>query len=217
MKRMLLGVLVCLMICACENRQPANSVPATATPSATSTNSFQATSVNTPYPIWTPAWTPVITATPIDFVSSSKTLNEIIGDIYQIPPSCNYPDTEEQQKPDFIDITKQVADINDLFTTEIADSLRKSYRAYLVEEQAPEKCSSCYRSRVYVMNLSTRQIYRIDWNGYFPGRFLLRMIWIGDKILVFKQSLSPHTGEIIAVDMEKHDFVYHIIRSEYCK
>ena len=174
---------------------------------------MQPTLTETPYILYL---TPMITGTPIAFDSEVQNINNVIGDIYNIPPSCNNPGTDNQTKPEFVDITEQV-DVNKLFISEIADSENNTYRAYLVEEPALESCNACFRTRVYSMNIATGQIYRVSWSGYQGGRTMFRVVWIGDKILAFEQSLNPHSGEIVAFDVEKQNFVYHAITSDFCK
>ncbi len=213
MKKVAPALFVLLILASCVSQQAIIASTPTNEPRPSATFTVQPTLTVTPYIL---NLTPEITATPVFYKSDAQDIDQIIGDIYGIPPACNHPDTEMQGKPEFTDITKKVR-LDQLFIDEIAESEHKTYRAYLVEESVPEVCNACFRTRVYSMKIATGQIYMVSWSGYQGARILFRMIWIGDKILAFEQSLNPHVGEIIAVDVEKQSFVYHGISYEFCK
>jgi hypothetical protein len=214
-KIMLALFMLNLVLASCVCRQSSIPFSPTSTdrPRPSSTFAVRPVPTETPY---IPNLTPEITATPFVFKSHSQDITQIIGEIYGIPTACNHSDFSNQEKPEFTDITRQVR-IDQLYIDEIADSEHKTYRAYLVEEPVREVCNACFRTRVYSMKLSTGEMYMISWSRYLPARILLRLIWIGDRVLAFEQSLSPHEGEIVAVDVEEQSFVYDGYVSDFCK
>lgn len=207
--------LLCLVIVSCTS-QP--EIIAT-----TPTNIFTPSAISTAQPTLTempqPTWTPEITATPITFNPDSQDIDEIIHDQYKVTwceINILIQKTAEGDKPEFLDFTNQV-DFAQLWILEIADSTNNKYRAYLVEEPDQECGENCFRSRIYSQNLSTGQVYRINWSGYMPWRITFRMTWIGDTILVFMQSVSPSRAELVGIDVEKQNYVYHSVYSDPCE
>ena len=213
MKKGILIPLLLVILASCTSPRAATIATSTPIIRASETPTIHPTLVETPYILHL---TPQITATPVAFRSGNQDLDQIIGRIYGISVACNQPDTAAQEKPEFTDISKWVK-VDQLYIDEIADNENKTYRAYLVEEPVRDVCNACFRSRVYSMKFSTGEAYMISWKGYLPGRVLFRLIWIGDRILAFEQSLSPHVGEIVAVDVQARSFVYHSFSSDFCK
>jgi hypothetical protein len=164
-----------------------------------------------------PTRTPVITATPLPVSSDLKDVAKTIGEYYETSRcAVNLANSsldewlgEPADKPKFIDFTKQL-DFSKITIEEIADSANNKYRAYLVVEPNPDCGEDCYQSRVYVKDLSTDQIFRVDWGGYMSWRFIYGAAWFGDKVLTFEQSINPDRVEIVGIDMDTKDYVYHV-------
>ena len=117
-------------------------------------------------------------------------------------------------EPEFINIANweslQILDLD-----EIADSLSQSYRAFLVEVLGGSaECTGCVlQTKVLVQDRKNGNLYRIDWRGYEPRRVIFAIAWVGDNVLVFFQSLSPHAGDLVAIDVEKQRYVYYSLLS----
>ncbi len=226
MKRILIASLWCLMIAACASQQVAFTTISTNVPLPSATFTMLPISTDTPYPTSTPR-----SITPVAFNADIQDINQIIDNTYYVPSSCklNWIDRTNNQPPynatvppdeppttlDFVDITEQV-NWDNIWIREIADSTKKSYRAYLVEESIPEACDACVLSRIYVENRINGYIYRIDFQAYKPWRILYNLNWVGDSVVVFAQSASPSYSDIIGVNVEKKEYVYVASFSKLC-
>jgi len=171
---------------------------------------------------------PLVTASPIPFDASSEDMTKTIDTLFNkqtctkedyLKPIAPYISQGflgyQVGKPEFIEVTNQV-DFSKVFLEEIADNTRKNYRAYLVVEPQPtNSCPACIQLRVYVEDQETKQVYKINWKGYQPSRVISRLMWIGDKILTFFQSVGPHGDELIGIDVEKQAFIYYSSLSCY--
>lgn len=209
-----LGLLILLNLISCTNQQTIVNATSTNTFVPSVTFTAKPTLTQTPYP----TRTPVITATPILLNSDNlQDIVKMISEYYQVSrcvsnlanPSLNEWLGQPADKPELLDFTNQF-NFNKVTIEEIADSTNNRYRAYLVVEPNLNGCTDCFQSRVYVEDLSTNQIFRIDWSGYMSWRFIYGATWFGDKVLTFEQSINPHRVEIVGIDMEKQDYVYHI-------
>jgi len=164
-----------------------------------------------------PTRIPMITATPIQLRSDLQDVVKTIGEYYRVSRcASNLANSSLDEwlgqpvdKPEFLDFTNQL-DFSKVTIEEISDSTNNRYRAYLVVEPNPNCGEDCFQSRVYVEDMSTNQIFRIDWGGYMSWRFIYGATWFGDKVLTFEQSINPDRVEIVGVDMEKQDYVYHV-------
>ena len=238
MKKIALGLILPLVLtlASCAGQKKPNTPAPTFSPSPNPTctplwsGRFipftpKSTRTNTPPTsvIFPPEGTPVSISTAIAFNDKKQSLSQVVEAAYNAPVACKLdwldpshnpspydatPDPKDlPRKLDFVDITKQV-DLKKVWIREVVESTDKVYRAYLVEEGLPEKCSACIRSAIYVENLLNKTMYRIDFEGYQPNRVLYGLFWIGDKVVTFAQNDSPYYDDIFSINVESKKFVY---------
>lgn len=215
---MLVGSLLCLLVASCANQQikvtPTTAViiltPTIPTPILNPTFIAEMTG-------FAPPTRPIINATPVLFDVNTQDIYELINTYYSVSncisnlmnPQLDQWLNQPVDKPLFLDITDQF-NFDDVIVEEIADNLDGKYRAYVLSEPRLECGENCIQSRVVVKDLSTNKILRVDWSGYMIWRFIYGVVWFGENILTFEQSVNPYVTEIVGVDIEKQDYIYHI-------
>jgi hypothetical protein len=185
----------------------ASTLEATRTPEVTS--AFE--------PTLTPTWwvTPKITATPIaSSPATAEELTTLLKQLYSITTPCygsllniQSPQVEPVGTPEFIEVTIQ---LEKWWIEEIADNYTNNLRAFVACD--PAFC----QHKLLVKNLSSEEIYEINWNARMSWRPIDNLIWLGDNILAFEQSTGPYFWHIVALDVQARNFVHYSIASSQC-
>lgn len=156
---------------------------------------------------------PEITATPIHIdVSSKNVLNDRFKSLYFIT-ACKQDllagpleplptETFKAPKPEFIEVDAR-SNPYVYSISEIADNDDHSYQAFVACE-----ADNCH-PKIFLKNSTDGEIYEINWNGRMSWRDIGGVIWINHDVVAFFQSNSPQVGQVLAVDVEKKDFVYY--------
>ena len=222
MKNTAVSLMLFFVLVSCAHQQESSGVVATTTPLPSPITLSTPTIPAAMLTEFAPPPRPLLTDTPLAFHPSVEKIHQIIDKLFDhnnctridmLTPTAPGP-TEgflgyKLGNPELIEITNQV-DIKRSDIYEIADNQNNRYRAYLVDEPAPiSTCATCIQSRVYVQRHKGNQIYMINWKRYLSSRYLGRLIWVGNEVITFFQSLGPHGGELIGVDVEKQEFVYY--------
>jgi hypothetical protein len=190
MKRMLIVALLCLVISSCTSSQE----------------------------IFANA--PQITATAVEFDSSSKDIAQVIDKGFGVA-TCSKKDLLNDENvyhysvdnPLLVEISKE--SLEKVKVKEIADNKSGSYRAYLVDEPSPDVCESCDLSRIYIEDKVNNIFSKMDWKDYVFTRYLSNIVWIGDDVLAMRQDNDSNIFELYGVDVRSKDFVYFSVIS--CK
>jgi hypothetical protein len=156
---------------------------------------------------------PWITATPISSNKDMQNLTEIIKPYYLLN-NCSFTSIEQSPakmpKLELIEDNTSF-DSDKYIVIQIADSLDKSYRAFLVDEEisCPGQTYTCFRSRIYICELTLRKVYKLNWVEFAVSRPIVMMIWVGNNTLTFLQSMGPHGGILFGIGMKEQGFVYY--------
>ena len=168
--------------------------------------------------------TPQITATAIEVnVNSNDVLNRLFERMYSIT-ACktdlltNYfgglpaPVEVSTVRPfvEFIEVNVH-SDPYMKLISEIADNDDRSYQAFV----ACENSENCH-PKIFVRSYKIGKVYELNWSERMAWRPIEGIIWIDHSVLAFSQSDSPEMAQVIAVDVEKKDFVYYSVVDYDC-
>src|SRR5258706_6071163 len=144
--------------------------------------------------------TPQITATVVEFDSSSQSINQVFDELFSVT-TCSKKDLLNDEdvyhysvdNPSFVKIAK--GNLEKVKVKEIADNKSGNYRAYLVDEPSPDVCDTCNLSRIYIEDKVNNLFSKIDWKNYVFTRYLSNIVWLGDNVLAMRQANDSSTFE----------------------
>lgn len=163
---------------------------------------------------------PIVTATPINIDIDSKEAIEHLFDRIYFMTACKTnllagsyglipTESFVSPKPEFIEVNPQ-SNPDMQYVNEMADNEDKSYHAFVACNR--ELC----QPKIYVEKISDGKVYEINWKERMPWRDIQAIVWIDHDVLAFYQSNSPYVSQVLAVDVEKKNFVYFSLVQYNC-
>jgi hypothetical protein len=160
-------------------------------------------------------FTPVVTATPI--TSNEQNFDVVLTPYLNLSNSCKNTDklSDTDLKVTFLETVPSV-DSSREFVSEVAESISKKYRAYLVQNYArdiisstaiPVYCEGC--GRVYLENIQSGKKYQVTWSAFPSGiSMIYNLVWVDDNILVVREAQSEEFYLVFGFDVNKQKLVY---------
>jgi hypothetical protein len=162
--------------------------------------------------------TPYMGATPISAqIKTSTDLDNIMWQLF--PMLCNKhnilletPVPIDAHPPTILSINQveSLPDPNLYWVSAIADSVDKNRRAYIAGKQGFAE------NIILVKDNNTNKVFEIHYE-ILSGRWVERLRWINNDILIFFQSGSPHMGFIYAVNIDQNKYEYFGFDSLQCQ
>ena len=208
MKRISIVSLWCLMIIACASRQVTDTTILTNTPFPLATRTPML--IMTANPLWT--ITPIVVGTPMLFNSPQQNIDAVISKFVspcacRITTNVDLETYKDKAYLAFIDVTGQV-DLKSMTIEEIAESINRKYRSYVVREYVFENCSTCYRGRIYIDDIENGKIFRIDWESEdIPLE--ADLIWVGEDNILVNRYAGQFGYEWTGIDVTKQEYIYY--------